>query len=107
QLRLPPDATLECVRRKVIHDVYYVRHVNPLLDLKLLALTGWRLVRELGGFAWRCVTLPAHEEIEQGFQRALGIAVDEPAVLPVTMTSLSQVNKEKILEMNQNLEVKS
>src|SRR5262245_36006723 len=72
QLRLPPDATVECVRRKVMHDVYYVRHVNPLLDLKLLALTGWHLVDELAGFAWRCVTLPAPEEIEQGFQRALG-----------------------------------
>src|SRR5262245_32092549 len=107
QLRLPPDATLECVRRKVMHDVYYVRHVNPLLDLKLLALTGWRLVREMGGFAWRCVTLPAHDEIEQGFQRALGISVDEPAVLPVTLTSLSQADNETILAIKHNLEVKS
>jgi lipopolysaccharide/colanic/teichoic acid biosynthesis glycosyltransferase len=106
QLRLPPDATLECVRRKVMHDIYYVRHVNPLLDLKLLILTTWRLVKELADFGWRYVTLPAPDEIEHGFHRALGIAADEPAVLPVTLTSISAAGTETVVEMNARPESK-
>jgi lipopolysaccharide/colanic/teichoic acid biosynthesis glycosyltransferase len=100
QLRLPPDATLECVRRKVMHDVYYVRHVNPLLDFKLLVLTAWRLATEVAGFGWRWVTLPAPDEIEHGFHRALGIAVDKSAMLPVTLTSISAAGTDTVLEMD-------
>jgi lipopolysaccharide/colanic/teichoic acid biosynthesis glycosyltransferase len=106
QLRLPPDATLECVRRKVMHDVYYVRHVNPLLDFKLLILTAWRLVMEVAGFGWRCVTLPGPDEIEHGFHRALGIVRDEPAVLPVTLTSISNAGTDTVLELDTTPETK-
>src|SRR5438477_13124907 len=78
QLRLPPDATLECVRRKVVHDVYYVRHVSPFLDVKLLCLTAWRLFKELYRSAWRCLILPSPDEIERGFRRAVGMNSNEP-----------------------------
>lgn len=91
QLRLPPDATLECVRRKVIHDVYYVRHVSPFLDAKLLCVTAWRLFKELYRFAWGCIVLPSAEEIERGFNRAVGIASNDAAVAHVTLTSISPV----------------
>jgi lipopolysaccharide/colanic/teichoic acid biosynthesis glycosyltransferase len=89
QLRLPPDATLDCVRRKVVHDVYYVRHVSPFLDAKLLCLTGWRLFRELYRSAWCCLILPSPDEIERGFRRAVGIASCDSAVANVTLTSIS------------------
>jgi lipopolysaccharide/colanic/teichoic acid biosynthesis glycosyltransferase len=89
QLRLPPDATLDCVRRKVVHDVYYVRHVSPFLDAKLLCLTAWRLFKELYRFALWCVTLPSPDEVERGFRRAVGISSNEPVIPHVTLTSIS------------------
>lgn len=73
QLRLPPDSTLDCVRRKVEHDVYYVRHVNPWLDLKLLIFTAFRLAKEINRSSWRCIVLPTTDDIGQGFQRAVGL----------------------------------
>jgi len=80
QLRLPPDTTLESVRLKVEHDVFYVRHVNPALDLKLMLLTAWRLVREINHFFWRCVRIPTDDDIERGFQRAVGQVDDDLGV---------------------------
>lgn len=94
QLRLPPDATLECVRRKVVHDVYYVRQVSPFLDAKLLCLTGWRLFKELYRSAWRCLILPTPDEIEHGFRRAVGMKSNEPVVPHVTLTSISSTGND-------------
>jgi lipopolysaccharide/colanic/teichoic acid biosynthesis glycosyltransferase len=74
QLRLEADTTLDCVRRKVEHDVYYVRHINPWLDLKLMMFTAFRLIRELNNHSWRCVVLPSTDEIGHGFHRAVGLA---------------------------------
>jgi lipopolysaccharide/colanic/teichoic acid biosynthesis glycosyltransferase len=87
QLRLPADTTLESVRRKVEHDVYYVRHINPCLDLKLMLLTAWRFVRELNHFFWRCVRIPTDDDIERGFQQAVGRLHDDLGVarFPVPM----------------------
>jgi lipopolysaccharide/colanic/teichoic acid biosynthesis glycosyltransferase len=89
QLRLRSDTTLECVRRKVVHDVYYVRHVNPLLDFQLLVLTAWRLVMEICGFFWEFVAVPGPEEVERGFRRAIGIAHEEAPVPHITLTSIT------------------
>jgi lipopolysaccharide/colanic/teichoic acid biosynthesis glycosyltransferase len=79
QLRLPADLSIGCVRRKVVFDVYYVRHVNPALDAKLLVQTAWRFFKELCRFIRKCVVLPSHDEVERGFQQAVGITQDPPA----------------------------
>jgi lipopolysaccharide/colanic/teichoic acid biosynthesis glycosyltransferase len=89
QLRLPPDASLECVHRKVIYDVYYVRHVNPALDVKLLCLTAARLVGEVCRFCWRGLVLPNKEEIERGFYKAVGIVDNTAPAAHVTVASIS------------------
>jgi lipopolysaccharide/colanic/teichoic acid biosynthesis glycosyltransferase len=39
QLNLPSDSDIEGVRIKLIHDLYYVQHVNPWLDARILAFT--------------------------------------------------------------------
>jgi lipopolysaccharide/colanic/teichoic acid biosynthesis glycosyltransferase len=39
QVQLPPDSDIAGVRRKVAHDLYYVRHVSGWLDLRILACT--------------------------------------------------------------------
>ena len=36
QIQLPPDTDLDSVRRKLACDLYYVRHIHPLLDLQIL-----------------------------------------------------------------------
>lgn len=74
QVRLPPDTDIESVRRKVVYDVYYVRNVGPWLDLRLLFVTGWDLVREVGRHAWERISLPSAEIVEQGFLRAVSAA---------------------------------
>ncbi len=74
QLRLPADTGLESVRRKVVHDIFYVHHVNPFLDLALLILTAVRLMSEVFWFCVNGFILPSGEEIQHGFQRAVGRA---------------------------------
>ena len=90
QLRLPADASLDSVRRKVVYDLYYVRFVTPWLDFKLLCLTAWRLFRELNRFVRRSVVLPDHAEIERGYQQAAGIERVEPETTHVTLSSISE-----------------
>jgi lipopolysaccharide/colanic/teichoic acid biosynthesis glycosyltransferase len=74
QVRLPPDTDIESVRRKIVYDVYYVKNVSPWLDLRLLFVTGWSLVRELGSHAWDRISLPSSEAVEQGFLQAVSAA---------------------------------
>ncbi len=99
QMRLPPDASLECVRRKLVHDVYYVQHVNPAIDLKLLVLTAWRLVNELGRYGWRCFTLPAAEEIEQAYRHVLGIPNCESEKGGESLDAIADASKDTVAEM--------
>jgi lipopolysaccharide/colanic/teichoic acid biosynthesis glycosyltransferase len=44
QVQLPADTNLKSVRRKLAYDLYYVRHVGPWLDFRLLLCTGFYLV---------------------------------------------------------------
>jgi hypothetical protein len=39
QVQLPPDSSLESVRRKLNYDVFYVRHASLWLDLRILLST--------------------------------------------------------------------
>ena len=48
QVRCPPSATAYEARTKLIYDLYYVKHVSLLLDLKIIAKTIWTLL-EGGG----------------------------------------------------------
>ncbi len=44
QVQLPPDTDLESVRVKLLYDLYYVRHQNPLLDLRIFLSTALHMV---------------------------------------------------------------
>ena len=48
QVSCPPSATADEARTKLIYDLYYVKHVSLLLDLKIIAKTIWTLL-EGGG----------------------------------------------------------
>jgi lipopolysaccharide/colanic/teichoic acid biosynthesis glycosyltransferase len=39
QVQLPPDSDVPGVRRKLAHDLYYIRHLSWWLDLRILACT--------------------------------------------------------------------
>ena len=38
-MRLPADTDLESVRLKLAHDLYYIRNVNFVMDLRIAACT--------------------------------------------------------------------
>jgi lipopolysaccharide/colanic/teichoic acid biosynthesis glycosyltransferase len=44
QIQLPPDTDLSSVRRKLRYDLYYLGHISPLLDLKIMVCTGCKLL---------------------------------------------------------------
>jgi lipopolysaccharide/colanic/teichoic acid biosynthesis glycosyltransferase len=92
QLRLPADTTLESVRKKLEYDVYYVQHVSPWLDLKLMFFTAWRLFREVVHCGWKCCSIPTDNDIERGFQHALGLADDDLGVAPFPIPTVPQVS---------------
>jgi len=95
QLRLRADTSLESVRQKVVNDVYYVRHVNPILDGKLLVMTAWRLLNEVFSFFWAFFSLPNPEEVERGFHRAVGMDYTEAAPAHISLASISGGDKDE------------
>jgi lipopolysaccharide/colanic/teichoic acid biosynthesis glycosyltransferase len=75
QLQLPPDTDIGSVRRKLAHDLYYIRHLSLWLDLRLIVGTGlyalgvsYRVLRRLLG-------IPGSTQIE----RAMHELMPEPA----------------------------
>ena len=44
QVQLPPDTDVESVRRKLVYDLFYVRHISLLLDARVLLATGLHVV---------------------------------------------------------------
>ena len=65
QVQLPPDTDIDSVRRKLAHDLYYVRHAGPWLDFVLLIGT----VFYAAGVPFRWVSwifgIPTGQGIEQ------------------------------------------
>ncbi len=43
QINLPPDETIECVRRKVKLDLLYIEQASPWLDFRILVCTALRM----------------------------------------------------------------
>jgi lipopolysaccharide/colanic/teichoic acid biosynthesis glycosyltransferase len=68
QVQLPPDTDLESVRRKLAHDLYYVRHLSPWLDLRLLACTACYAAGIPFRLLSRLLRVPASTEIERSMR---------------------------------------
>jgi lipopolysaccharide/colanic/teichoic acid biosynthesis glycosyltransferase len=47
QMRLPADSDLDTVRRKLSHDLYYIRHLSAGLDARLALSTPLRLLGDV------------------------------------------------------------
>ncbi len=67
QMRLPPDTDLESVRKKLMHDLYYVKHASPWLDLKILGYTFSELLYSMAASLCAFFMLPAREIVEKDF----------------------------------------
>jgi lipopolysaccharide/colanic/teichoic acid biosynthesis glycosyltransferase len=39
QMLLPADSDLHSVRRKIVHDLHYIKHLSPLMDLRIALCT--------------------------------------------------------------------
>lgn len=72
QLRLPPDTDLQSVRRKLIHDLYYVHHTGPWLDFRILVATAWLLVKIVFDMFWRRIRIPRESEVCAGVREVVG-----------------------------------
>ena len=44
QVYLPPDTDMESVRRKLAYDLFYIAHIGPWLDFRLLLCTGLQML---------------------------------------------------------------
>jgi lipopolysaccharide/colanic/teichoic acid biosynthesis glycosyltransferase len=87
QLKLPPDSDIDSVRRKLTHDLYYVRHVSPVLDAKLLFFTGGLLlVKSIRGIV-RYLGLPSNAEIESHLEVAAQVYQESPQRIDSIMSA--------------------
>jgi len=73
QVQLPADSDLTSVRRKLAHDLYYIRHVNPWLDIRLLICTAFYAVGLPFGLVGRMLGIPGSERVERTMQ---GVVVE-------------------------------
>jgi len=68
QVQLPPDSDLDSVRSKLAYDLYYLRHVNFWLDLRILAATSFKMV----GLPFRlirgCFGFPPKEDVDASYR---------------------------------------
>ncbi len=65
QIQLPADQDLAGVRRKLVYDLYYIQHLSPWLDLRILLCT---LPYALGipfRFSRRLLRIPSGEVVER------------------------------------------
>lgn len=76
QLRLPPDSDLDSVRRKLACDLYYVRRVNPWLDLQLFLFTGWLFAKTFLKAAWRRIDIPDGRMINENISDLFAEKID-------------------------------
>jgi lipopolysaccharide/colanic/teichoic acid biosynthesis glycosyltransferase len=72
QVQLPPDSDLSSVRRKLAHDLYYIRHLSPWLDLRLLICTAVYALGLPFGIAGRLLGIPDGAAVEEAMHDVLG-----------------------------------
>ncbi|MGH7171797.1 MAG: sugar transferase, partial [Gemmataceae bacterium] len=72
QVQLPPDSDLTSVRRKLAHDLYYIRHLNPWLDMRLLLCTAVHALGLPFGVAGKLLGIPDGAIVEEAMNDVLG-----------------------------------
>jgi len=83
QVYLPPDTGIPSVRKKLQYDLYYLRTIGPLLDLRLIVATPLQAFGLPCGFVRRILFLPKAWSIEQPLKPHL---LGDPATPIVPLT---------------------
>ncbi|MFO0842168.1 MAG: sugar transferase [Gemmataceae bacterium] len=78
QVLLPPDSDIESVRRKLAHDLFYIRELTPWLDLRLMLCTGLYALAIPFRVTSRLVGLPTSWEIERSMRDLVPEATAAP-----------------------------
>jgi lipopolysaccharide/colanic/teichoic acid biosynthesis glycosyltransferase len=71
QVQLPGDTDLESVRRKLAYDLFYIQHLNPLLDLRILACTAFKILGASFDGMRKWFSLPVAEATEAAYERLI------------------------------------
>lgn len=71
QVQLPPDSDLTSVRRKLAHDLYYIRHLSPWLDVRLLLCTAVYALGLPFGIAGKLLGIPDGADVEEAMRDIL------------------------------------
>ena len=69
QVQLPGDTDLDSVRRKLAYDLYYVQHLSPWLDFKIILSTGLKVLGVPFRRIRRCFRLPSPQQIQDDYNR--------------------------------------
>jgi lipopolysaccharide/colanic/teichoic acid biosynthesis glycosyltransferase len=72
QVQLPPDSDVTSVRRKLAHDLYYIRHLSPWLDLRLLFCTAVFALGLPFVIAGQLLDIPDGAAVEESMEDVLG-----------------------------------
>jgi lipopolysaccharide/colanic/teichoic acid biosynthesis glycosyltransferase len=72
QVQLPPDSDLTSVRRKLAHDLYYIRHLSAWLDVRLLVCTGLYALGLPFRYIGKWLGIPDGEAVEEAMNVVLG-----------------------------------
>jgi lipopolysaccharide/colanic/teichoic acid biosynthesis glycosyltransferase len=81
QVQQGPDSDLESVRRKLAYDLYYIRHMNLWLDLRLVVCTGVRMLGVSFHMLGRFFYLPRPGVVENHYRaREVQAAQAAPAL---------------------------
>jgi lipopolysaccharide/colanic/teichoic acid biosynthesis glycosyltransferase len=68
QVQLPADTDLASVRRKLAYDLYYIRHISLLLDLRLIACTVVHCFGVPFHVLCRLFSMPRRDAVEHAYQ---------------------------------------
>jgi lipopolysaccharide/colanic/teichoic acid biosynthesis glycosyltransferase len=72
QVQLPPDTDLHSVRRKLAHDLFYIRHLSPWLDARLLLCTAAYALGLPSGLCGKFLGIPDNPAVEAAMNDVLG-----------------------------------
>jgi lipopolysaccharide/colanic/teichoic acid biosynthesis glycosyltransferase len=74
QVQLPADTDLESVRRKLAHDLFYIRTGGLWLDLRVMLCTGLRMLGVPFGLSGRLLRIPTRDAIHEAMRPLVGEA---------------------------------
>ena len=72
QVQLPPDSDVISVRRKLAHDLFYIRHLSPWLDVRLLLCTACYALGLPFGIGGKLLGIPDGSAVEEAMNDVLG-----------------------------------